>query len=314
MNDLKFKLIWLLSCLMLCSCAASPPMCQLVRQNPVLEKSGGVLIVADMCIKLDAIGEEGDYFVVKESKECAQAIVEIAKRILSENEIKVNESFSPFICGVIHDQENDLKNVADCLGDPVKRMSQPFGVNAAISSDKEYIAALSNASTYVYLHGGSVDAKPQAANGTAEGNVETDEKPKDQPNVSEEEFKEAIDLISQRTNASSLLFLNLHGNKISGGKKTAQALGRIFVGLATGIATAGLGTGYYVAVFPGGSQDGHIMGAALVDIETMNLSWTNKISAIGDPVNVENTADEGNLKLLLRGVLHEPVQLLTENN
>ncbi len=289
-----FSCLWFL----IMGCAVSNPMCQIVQHNPVLEKQGGVIIIADLCLQQDAIGEDNDCFIIDESKACAASVITATQKVLQENGIRVQGAISPFVCGALFDPDNSPKNVANNLTAPSQKMLQPFGVDESISADTEYVKALSTASTYAFQQ--AVMPKDEAA------------REKVQVIVDETAFKEAVALISQRTQASSLLFVNVTGTKISSGKKVAQGIGSFLVGMATGIATAGLGTGYFVSYMPGGKADGRLMGSALVDIDSGTLAWTNWVRTGGDPTVPEVTANERILKLLLRSVIHKPEKVLIQ--
>ena len=56
------------------------------------------------------------------------------------------------------------------------------------------------------------------------------------------------------------------------------------------------------------------MGSALIDTDSGTLTYTNWVRIGGDPTIPEVTANESILKLLLRPVIHEPVEVLIQAN
>jgi hypothetical protein len=87
------------------------------------------------------------------------------------------------------------------------------------------------------------------------------------------------------------LFLNIAGTTISQGKAVGQLLGQVAVGTLVGAATAGLGTGYALMYAPGGVRDAVYIGAALIDLESAVVNWSNGILLSADPLDVSKISN-----------------------
>ncbi|MFQ5965797.1 MAG: hypothetical protein ACE5KZ_16110 [Candidatus Scalinduaceae bacterium] len=255
------------------------------------------MLIADVCIQHDALGDVDDYFVITEAKAGAQALLDATRKYLENSGIQVCTELIPFVCGTRHNPNNIPLRVADSVNGIVSVGQQPFGVFDEIKADPEYVNALSTASTYMFQHA----MMPSAEANT--GSKESSSQPLTQL-VSAEEFKTAIGLIALRTHASSVLFLGVAGTSFSSGKKAALVAGDFIVsmatGLATGAATYNSGTGYYVMFTPGHQIQGMLMTGALVDLKTGALEWSNAVRAGGDPIKPKVVANANTLNMLLR--------------
>ncbi|MGR3310562.1 MAG: hypothetical protein ACUZ77_07270 [Candidatus Brocadiales bacterium] len=260
-------------CALFASCSVTPPKSQRVTNHPLLYRDGGVLLVADVCIQHDALGDAHDYFVITEGKAGAQALLDAVREYLENNGIQVSAELIPFVCGARHDSNSLQLSFANQVNGDISVGQQPFGVFDEIKDDPDYVNALSTASTYTFQYAMMPSVRANA------GSNESSSQPPTQL-VSSKEFKTAIAQIASRTRASSVLFLSVAGTSISSGKKAMRAVGDFTVGMAIGLATAGLGTGYYV-MFISGHPDGMLMAGALIDLKTGALVWSNAVSASG---------------------------------
>ncbi|MEJ2453000.1 MAG: hypothetical protein P8103_02430 [Candidatus Thiodiazotropha sp.] len=255
--------------------------------DPTLNQNGGITIIADTCIMRDEIGTDvaDDYFVIAESKELSQAILNASSNYLAGSGVQVREAIIPFVCGAAHDKGNSNKLVADEANGDLKDIKQPFGINTQIKPDKEYTDALSILSTYTaqYLSGA-----------TASDYL-----------VALDKIKTSAGIIANRTNSDKILLFNVSGTSISSGKAFGQSIGKFFVGLGTAVATAGLGTGYYAYYIPGGDIDAVYIGAAVIDLESGFISWSNSLSVFEDPFDADDISDDEVIDRLLFDMVHK---------
>jgi hypothetical protein len=255
--------------------------------DPTLNQNGGITIIADTCIMRDEIGEDDsdDYFIIAESKELSKALLTASSNYLAGTGVQVKEIIIPFVCGAIHDKENSKKLVAGEANGDLEDVKQPFSINTEIKSDEEYTDALRTLSTYTaqYLSG-------------ATGSDYL---------VENYKIQKAIDIVGKRTNADNILFFNVSGTSLSSGKAFGQSVGRFFVGLGTAVATAGLGTGYYVSYIPGGDRDAVYIGAATLDVKSSFISWSNSINLLEDPVDTDKISDDEVITQLLFDMVHK---------
>lgn len=76
-------------------CAGINRTSYIVGHDPILDKNGGALVVADVCIQYDSVGDP-DYYVVSESKASAQALSEALRTALTDKGVQVREVIVPF--------------------------------------------------------------------------------------------------------------------------------------------------------------------------------------------------------------------------
>ena len=163
-----------------------------------------------------------------------------------------------------------------------------------IKDDPQYLNALSVVSSYAFERAAVSGNAP----GTNDGNMPGREAPK---SVDIEEFRTAVDVIKNRTQASSLLFMGVLGTSRSTGKAVAQGIGQFIVGMTTGVVTGGL-----VVFVPGHQIDGRVMEGALIDFESGQLTWSNAVRAGGDPIKPGVIEDPQALDLLFRDIMFKP--------
>jgi hypothetical protein len=294
----KFSVAAIVICV-LTACSATPPKSQLVSYDRTLGQQGGVVLLVDVCIQRDALGDTDDYFVIAESKSGAHAVLGALKKYVQDSAIPIRTALIPFVCGARHDTHNSSIRVADSVDSPVHDAQQPLGVSEMIKDDPQYVNALSVVSSYAF--------ERAAVSGNAPGTNDEDMPSREAPKIVDiEEFRTAVDVIKNRTQASSLLFLGVIGTSRSTGKAVAQGIGQFIVGMTTGVVTAGLGTGYYLVFVPGHQIDGRVMEGAVIDFESGQLTWSNAVRAGGDPVKPGVIEDPQVLDLLFRDIMFKP--------
>jgi hypothetical protein len=272
---------------------ATPPMVRYVHNHdPIMDKNGGVVLLIDVCNQVDVVGQ-GDYCVINESKEVASAVAEPLITYLEQNGVSVKTEMIPFVCGA-SDTPDKIAKVAQKEGDTVNEAPKPYAIGDEFQEDKEYLNALTTLSTCVL---------ERSVTGKTDDSMLL---------IPEEEFKEAMRIVRSKTNASSLVYVGIKGRMISGGKKFAQGLLRFTTGVATAVATAGMGTGYVVTYMPGGDVDGKLLLAGLVNMENEELSWKNYYSAQGDPLDVKEMNKYYRIDSLLKGLVYDKEILPTE--
>ena len=261
--------------------------------DPELDQNGGITIIVDTCIIRDEVGEgeSDDYFVIRESMESSKALYDASRKYLVDNGVQVRKGIIPFVCGAVHDEVNSKKLVAEEVNGEVKDIKQPFGVKSEIMDDAEYLSALSEISTYVAQYESGAQSTDLI--------------------FGSDELIAAANVIADRTKTSKVLFLNVAGTSISGGKAFGQAIGGFFIGLGTAVATAGLGTGYYGYYVPGGDVDVVYLGAAVVDLDARFISWSNSTRVDDDPIDPDVITDAETTKLLLFDLVNKSAAELT---
>jgi len=274
------------------------------KHDPIMDQNGGVVLLVDVCNKIDVVGNN-DYCVVNESREGAKELTKGIRTYLEEHGIEVRSEIIPFVCGACDSPDNTPTKVAENIGDDVKESPKPYGVADEIISDPEYMKALTTLSTYAF-QAGMIKM--------LEDTTKKKEKFK-RPDliVNEDQLKSATDIIKEKTNASSILYIGVNGVKISGGKKFAQGLFSFTVGMATAVATAGLGTGYYYTFIPGRKADGMYLCAGLINLETGNSVWKNWGNFNGNPIKPKYIANPNYINLLLKDLVMEQVPKGTSN-
>ncbi len=284
---------------MLGACTATGPKSQRVSHDAVLSRPRGVVLLVDACVQRDVLGDAGDHFLIAEAKSGAHALLGALRKYVHDSGIPVRAELVPFVCGARHGPEDSSIRAADSLNAPVRDAHQPLGVSEALAGDPQYVDALTLVSTYAFERAAVSPAKPPAGNGSGA--------PAGPPGrVRMEDFRVAADVIKQRTNASGMLFLGVLGRSLSAGKAVAQSVGGFFAGMATGVVTAGLGTGYYLVFVPGRHIDGRVMEGALIDLDSGELAWSNAVRAGGDPIDPKVMADPQALDLLFHDIMFKP--------
>jgi hypothetical protein len=256
-----------------------------------------VLLVVDASVQIEELGG-GAYFVIKEAESGAQATLASLHKYTEDSGITIRgEAVS--VCGA-RLNTNDLPlTVADSVGGPKRQAQQPLWVSESIANDPQYVSALGVVSTYALERAAISDKKKKD-----EGNVSSADNAS--PITTMDNFRDAAKIIKDKTQASSVLFLGVLGKSRSEGKAAAQNIARFAVGMGVAIATAGLGTGYYLILAPGGGLDGMVMEGALIDLESGQLTWSNAVKYPRDPIHPENMAKGEALDLLFHNIMFKP--------
>jgi hypothetical protein len=280
---------------------ASPKQKFIVAHDPIMDENGGVVLIADVCVKQDVIGDD-DYFVIAEAKEGAKALLSSARKFLEEKQVMIRNELIPFVCGAFsHGNNNASLKVAERIGEEIKESRPPFAVAPEIGNDPELVDALGKLATDSFQR-----SMIQKTNDEAK---RTRKALPGQPPiiVSPDELKAATKLIAEKMGVSSVLYLGVNGTSISTGKAFAQNMLKISVGMVTGVAT-GLATGglFWVAYMPGGDVDWRYMTGGLVNLNSGECSWTSWASGPGDPLKPKVVAEERLLNTMLFSLVHKP--------
>jgi len=259
-------------------CAHTPKQTFVVAHDPVMDQNGGVVLVADVCIQRDVVGDD-DYFSVAESKEGAKELLNSARKYLQEKQVQIRTELIPFVCGSLSHGNGDVAyNVAECVGGPITEARPPFAVDPAIKDDPEPVEAIAKVSADAF--------RRSTAQRVTDPEKQTKKVPPPTPpvTVSPEELKYATRLIAEKMNVSSVVYLGVNGTSISPGKAFGQGLLKATVGMATGVAT-GLATGGLVSVmyFPGHTVDWRYTSCGLINLDSGECSWSSWASGPGVP-------------------------------
>lgn len=271
---------------LLTACSAAPPTRHVVSHDPMLARQDGVLLLADVCVQKDAVGDDEDFFVVAESKSAARILLKALRTYIEDSNIPIRGE-QMVVCAARHGSAQDIL-VGDNFNAQSYRAPQPLYVQENIEDDKQYINALRNISTYAF--------ERAAIDRTEDTSVK-------QNQINKITFLNSADIVKNRTNASSILFLGALGTSRTGAKAVAEGVSSFFVGMATGLLTAGLGTDYYVMFTPGQQVSGRFMEGALIDLESGELTWSNAVKAGGDPIEAETWLETHSLDLLFHDLL-----------
>lgn len=280
-------------------CASTPKVNYIQHHDPIMDQNGGVVLLVDACDQIDVIGDN-DYYVINESKEIAGALVTEIRTYLEQNGVSVSTEIIPFVCGAFDNPENPPAKVAEEAGEKVDEVCKPYCVADEFKNDPGYLNALTSLSTYVFERGMITIMEDYARK-----KKKLDEFKRPAFIVEDDQFRGAIDIIKARTNASSLLYVGLKGIKVSGGKKFGQGLLSFTVGMATAVATAGLGTGYYLAFMPGGDNDYKYAIAGLANLETKELTWRTWTTKACNPLKTKCASNPKEIERLLKDLVFD---------
>ncbi len=286
---------------LLAGCAHTPKQTFVVAHDPVMDQNGGVVLIADVCLQKDVVGD-GDYFSISESKEGAKALLASARTYLREKQVSVLAELVPFVCGSLaHGDRAASFKVADRVGGETKQARPPFAVEPGIGADPELLRALLMLSAEVYSRTTGQQMNNQAKQ--AKKAI-----PQSPPfTVSAQELAEATQLVAEKMNASSVLYLGVNGTSISTGKAVGQGLLSAAIGMATGVAT-GVAThgNAYVMFFPGYSVDWRNMSCGLLNLELGECTWSSSASGPGDPMKPKVVAEPHLVEGMLYSLVHKP--------
>ena len=288
----RYKLGLIGICIFIGGCASFSPQFVTTAHDPLLDKNGGVVLLADVCIKRGRVFGD-DYVVVAESKTSAEALVSMARNYLSDNGVQVRTTLIPFVCGAWHDSKNPLQKVANNLDDNVRDGTQPFDVSKDLESDSDYVHALTVVATYAFQQ----PFVPKQNVPSADQQV---------PLVSLEQFRTATAVVTAKTQASSILYIGVSGLSRSAGQNTIRGIGTFLIGVPVGMATAIATQGFYVVPVLRAIPDSRLMSTALIAPETANVPWSNAVSVTGDPLKLDVDAAEPAVDLLLSSLVRQP--------
>lgn len=261
-------------------------------QEPFLQQSGGILLVVDVCVLQDAIGDADDYHMVSESKSGAMKVADEARAYLIGKGIETKAIIVPFACGVVGPNGNEPQLAKLSPDAPAVMMPRPFGSTEQFATDAALQEALMVLATSTYeravtekaallVQGRQTALPPMKAH-------------------TKEEVKAAATLVRAMMNTSGMIHIGVNGYSVSGGKAFAAGTGRFLVALVTGVATG-------VAVIPGGTTDGYIQTASTINLGTGEMVRVSTMRGIGDPKKPDVVADKRFLHPLLHGLVHREV-------
>jgi hypothetical protein len=292
---MKFYSLVVLSLVcLLAACAAAPPKSQRLVHHSELDGNSGALLMVDVCLNQDLLGDD-DYFVVREARVGAQALIDAGSRYLSASGVSVGAKLIPFVCGALHDSDNQPKRAAESVGGATTKTTQPFGVTDELARDPEYLGALQKLATHVFQS--AITAKRDAvANNSASSAIL----------LSPAEARSAATVVAGRTHHSSLIYIGVTGNSLSTGKATASGVARFTIGLAISLAVGPIAVGdtsQALIFVPGGPADTRQMVAGLVDLRSGTLIQSNIVHGGGDPMKHEVLTQPDAIQLLLRDLV-----------
>jgi hypothetical protein len=283
-------------------CAHTPKQSYVVAHDLIMDKNGGVLLIADVCIQRDVIGDD-DYFSIAESKEGAKELLSSTRKYLQEKQVPILAELIPFVCGSIsYGNGSAAFKVAEHIGGAITEARPPFAVDLGIKDDVQLVEALAKVSSDAFRRSTTLRINEMARR--------TRKVPAQTPPVTlnPEEIKDAFNLIVEKMNVSSIVYLGVNGTSISRGKAFAQGLLKATVGVMTGVAT-GLATGGLAVVmyFPGHSVDGRYMSCGMINLDLGDFSWSGWAYGPGDPIKPGAVGEPRILEKMLYGLVHKPV-------
>jgi hypothetical protein len=282
------SLVFVAALLLIGGCAATQKKFERV-QDTYLQSSGGPVVVVDVCVFQDAIGEADDYYMVTEGKLGAERIVEVTRDYLVEKGIPVKAMLVPYSCGVIGPKGNEPQLARLDLASPALMTKRPFSPSLEIAGNDPLIEALNVLATSAYER-----AISEGIAGISRGRGQQLPPMKIQ---TAEDVKSAAALVRSAFNADSLIYLGVHGYSQSGGKAFAMGTGRVLVGLVTGLATG-------IAFIPGGSTDGTLFTVAAFDLKEGEIRRSGTSRGLGDPKKPDVVSDKRFVIPALHGLLH----------
>lgn len=278
---------------LLAACSAAPPARHVVSHDPMLARQDGVLLFADVCIQKDALGDDEDFFVIAESKLASQILLKNLRTYVEDSNISIRGEISA-VCAAKQGLAETIL-AGDNFDAKPRHAAQPLYVQESIKDDKQYINALSDISTYAFL---------LAAIDNSESTSESDAAKAKNQIISQAKFIQSADIIKRRSSASSILFLGALGTSRSNAKAIVGGLGSFAIGMATAILTAGMAGDYYVIFLQELSSSGRIMEAALIDLESAQLIWSNTVdSPSWDPIEARAWSEQYPLDQLFHDLL-----------
>jgi hypothetical protein len=260
--------------------------------EPYLRAGGGPLVIVDVCVQQDALGDADDYHMVAESKEGARSIVAVATQYLAEKDQPVKATLVPYACGVIGPDGNTPQLVRHDLQSEAVMAPRPFAPDETVASNEALAAALNVLATAGYdrslnehlmlLTMGRNSPMPPLKRHTPE------------------EIRDASTVVQKTLGAEGLIYIAVNGYSQSAGKAAAMGTGRFLFAVATGVATG-------IAIIPGGITDGSIMTAAAFDLKAGEIRRTSAMRGMGDPKKPDVVSDKRYVHAVLHRLLHREV-------
>ena len=272
---------------------AAPASAKRLVQHPELSGREGALLIVDVCLNESPLVAQ-DYFVVSNSRETALAVSSVAENYLAAAGLTNILTMVPFVCGAAHDVGGAPKRVANSIDGEVGFQRQPFGVSDEMLRDPDYLSALTILSTHIAQ--GALAAS-------------TPDQPKDPRGsfVSHQQATAAAQLIRERSNRPTVIYVSIAGTSFSAEKAIALGATRGAIGAVVSVAIGPIfkaaGTGYYVVFVPSGISDSSQSIGALFDLQSATLVKSNIINTAGDPMKVENLVHRDAIRLLLRDMV-----------
>jgi hypothetical protein len=283
--------VFVVALLLVGGCAAPQKKYERV-QDAYLQSSGGPVVVVDVCVFQDAIGDADDYHMVTESKLGAERIAEVAREYLLEKSVPVKAMLVPYACGVIGTKGNEPQLARLDLTSPALMTKRPFAPSGEIAGNEPLIDALNVLATSAYER-----ALTESIAAISRGRGQQLPPMKIQ---TPEEIKAATALVRTALKADSLIYFSVQGYSQSGGKAFAMGTGRVLVGLATGLATG-------IAFIPGGTTDGSLFTVAVFDLKDGEIRRSSASRGLGDPKKPDVVSDKRFVIPVLHGLLHREV-------
>lgn len=207
--------------------------------NTHIKKDSNIGIIADSCISVDGIGDDGDMFSITKSKEAANASMDGLKKAFDENGLKVNYTDSKSVCAYF---KKPSLNVNISLDDEkIIKGNLPYFTEQL---DIEYENALKDVLQTSYL---------SAVSGS---NFQ-------KTFLKSENIEESLEVLKRKTNQNKILILNTFGKDVKFSKSLAQ-------GLVTGVLTLGLYSSHDV--------DFMKLYAVLIDLDKKEAIWSSAMS------------------------------------
>lgn len=293
----KLHLLALLVFAAAAGCSTPPPSVTRVVAHRAAADGGGVLVVLDVCLNYSPV-VTGDYFVVANARQGANAIDRVVREFLDAADLRRRTVLIPFVCGALHEQPEALKRVAEEVDAPVSERTQPLWVTPDLVLDTEYMRALQTLATHVFRR--SIAAfnkdKPPEPQSSSSDNAADDDR-----------ARAAAAVVTRKSGHTSLLYVGVTGNSLSPQKAFAMGAARVVAGVALSMAIGPIyiagATQYYAVFVPGGPVDRRQMAAGLVDLKQGVLVHSRVVGAGGDPMKPEVLAERNALNLLLREML-----------
>lgn len=280
-----------LAAVLLAGCAVQPTTGTRLTANTALAEDRSVLLVVDVCVNFSPLAGS-DYFVVEPAQQGADAMVKAVHEYLAVHGVKVGTALTPFICGALHDAQNQPKRVATSIDKDVTARPQPLWVAPPVAADDAYRTALHELATWSYQGALARATEGQSGNPPPRW-------------VDESRAQQAMRVVRERSGHSSLIYVGVTGNSHSAEKASAVNVLRFVSGVALSMAIGPIyvgQSGMNVVFVPGGLSDSMQMAAALVDLRDSRVASTRIVHSNGDPIKAEALVHPDALGLLLREI------------